>query len=200
MAAAEIFAERGFRAASVEEIAERAGFSKGAVYWHFESKDDLFFALLAERIDRPTWEMIELLESAPPDQDMAPEASQRFAEIVEGQRELVLLEHEYWSLAVRDPGLRRRYAKRQAALRQALGRALHARAEHLGAPPLGMPAEEMATAFLGLAYGLALERLIDPQAVPEHLLGETFALIYGGLVARAQRAPEARAGTKAGEP
>src|SRR5919198_6132991 len=68
-AAARVFAEKGFQAASVDEIAERAGFSKGAVYWHFESKDDLFFALLAERIDRPTWEMIELLESAPPDQD-----------------------------------------------------------------------------------------------------------------------------------
>ena len=45
-AAADVFAERGFRDASIDEVAERAGYSKGAVYWHFESKDDLFFTLV----------------------------------------------------------------------------------------------------------------------------------------------------------
>ena len=74
-AAAEVFAARGLREASVDEIAQRAGYSKGAVYWHFESKDGLFLALLEERVDRPTREMIELLESAPTDQDMSVEAS-----------------------------------------------------------------------------------------------------------------------------
>ena len=76
-AAGEVFAAEGFRAASVDEIAERAGYSKGAFYWHFPSKDEVFLALLEERIDAPTREMIELLESAPPEQDMAPEASRR---------------------------------------------------------------------------------------------------------------------------
>src|SRR4051794_28822443 len=76
-AAVEVFARRGYRDSSVDEIAERAGYSKGAVYWHFTGKDDLFFALLEERVDRPLREMIDLLESAPPERDMAPEASQR---------------------------------------------------------------------------------------------------------------------------
>src|SRR5439155_119983 len=62
-AAADVFAERGFRDASIDEVAERAGYSKGAVYWHFASKGDLFFALVEEHVDRPTREMIELLES-----------------------------------------------------------------------------------------------------------------------------------------
>jgi len=47
-AAAAVFSERGFQDASVEDIAHRAGYSKGAIYWHFESKDDLFLALLEE--------------------------------------------------------------------------------------------------------------------------------------------------------
>jgi AcrR family transcriptional regulator len=170
----------------VDEIAQEARFSKGAVYWHFAGKEDLFFALLDERVDRPVRETIELLESAPPERDMAPEASRQFVELLRGQRDLMLLEHEYRSLALRDPDLRAVYAKRQAELRDALARALAARASHLGAPPLGMPVEEVATAFLALAHGLALEKLMDPDAVPDHLLGEMFALVYAGLVARAQ--------------
>src|SRR2546429_5041152 len=78
-AALQVFAERGYRDASVDEVAERAGYSKGALYWHFSSKDDLFFALVDERIDQPWREGIALLESASAEQDMAPEASPRLA-------------------------------------------------------------------------------------------------------------------------
>src|SRR5919199_5407506 len=99
-AAAEVFAERGFQAASVDEIAERAGFSKGAVYWHFDSKDDLFFALLEERVDAPLRAAVSRFESAPPDQDMAPQADDVLAFLIGQQRDLVLLQVEYWALAV----------------------------------------------------------------------------------------------------
>src|SRR2546430_1359427 len=101
-AAMDVFAERGYRDASVDEIAERAGYSKGAIYFHFSGKDDLFFALLEERIDRPMREAIKLLESAPPEDDMALEADRYFLELVSGQRELLLLDHEYRSQAIRD--------------------------------------------------------------------------------------------------
>src|SRR3954453_7873696 len=142
-AALEVFAERGYRDASVDQIAERAGYSKGAVYWHFPSKDDLFFALLEERIDRPWRRAIDLLASAPADRDMGPEASKSFAQALRGERDLLLIDQEYWSQAVRDPKLRARYAKRQAGIRSALATAIEARIEHLGAPPLEGGGEEM---------------------------------------------------------
>jgi AcrR family transcriptional regulator len=186
-AAAKVFARRGFRDAAVDEIAAEAGFSKGAVYWHFESKEDLLFALLDERIDRPIMEMIELLESAPAEHDMAPEASRLFLRLLERERELLLLDHDYWSLAVRDSRLRARYARRQAALRKALGAALEARVETLGTPGLDFAPEQLAGSFMALAEGLAREKLIDPKALPDDLLGETFALLYAGLVARTER-------------
>jgi AcrR family transcriptional regulator len=191
-AAAAVFSERGFQDASVEDIAHRAGYSKGAIYWHFESKDDLFFALLEERLERPIREMIELLESAPPEQDMGPEASRRFVELLESERELLLLQHEYWSQAVRDSKLRARYASRRAKLRAALGRATSTRLEHLGAPPGAVEVETMATVIMGLSAGLAEERLIDPGAVPDGLLGETIVLLYFGVVARAERTSRRR--------
>ncbi len=185
-AAAGVFAEQGFRAASVDEIAARAGYSKGALYWHFASKDDLFFALMDVSVELPTREMIGLLESAPPEQDMAPEASRRFVELLAGQRELLLLDHEYWSQSVRDPELRARYIRHRAALRSALARALTVRLQHLKAPELEIASEQIATVLMALAAGLAQQRLIEPDAVPDHLLGKTIVLIYRGLLASAQ--------------
>src|SRR3954452_10762218 len=99
-AALALSAERGYRGSSVDEIAERAGYSKGALYWHFSSKDDLFFALIEERIEQPWREGIALLESVSPEHDMATEASRRFGEVFGAQRDLLLIEHEYWSQAV----------------------------------------------------------------------------------------------------
>src|SRR5437588_1555823 len=78
-AALRVFARRGYRQAGVDEIAAAAGYSKGALYWHFSGKDELLLALLEERIDAPMREMVALLESAPPDRDMSVEASREFA-------------------------------------------------------------------------------------------------------------------------
>lgn len=183
-AAADVFAERGFHDASIDEIAERAGYSKGAVYWHFASKEDLFLALAEERVDRPTREMIELLQAAPAELDMAPEMSRRFATLLAEQRDWLLLDNEYWSQAVRDPDLGRSYAKRRRELRAALGSALAARAGTLGAPQIGIDPERVATAIMALSIGLAQQALVDPRAVPADLLGETIVLIYRGLLAR----------------
>jgi AcrR family transcriptional regulator len=188
-AAAKVIAGRGYKAATVDAVIAEAGLSKGTFYWHFDSKEDLFFSLLEERIDRPGRELMELLESAPADRDMAPEASYLLTGLLQRERQTMLLDHEYWSAAARDPRLRKRYAARQVRQREALAKALRARAQHLGAPPFDTPAEDIATAYLALANGLAAASLIDTAAVPDHLFGEIVALVYQGLLARTQRQP-----------
>lgn len=184
-AALRVFARRGYRLASVDEIASEAGYSKGAVYWHFSSKEDLLLALIEERIDAPTRELIGLLESGPVERDMSVEATREFARRLADQREAVLLEREYWTLAIRDPELRARYAARQAQLRGALAVALEARARHLGTPDLPIPAEDVARIVMSIVGGLAVDDLIEPASVRPELLGEALAIIYAGLVARA---------------
>jgi AcrR family transcriptional regulator len=186
-AAARLIAERGYRGMTVNEIVARAGLSKGTFYWYFSCKDDVLFAVLEEHIDRPLYELIELLKTAPAEHDMAPEASRRLLELLERGRETVVLEHEYQLLAIREPRLRARYLRRQAALREALAAGLDARAQQLGAPPFSTPTSDVATAYLALANSLAVERLIDPDTVSDNLLGDIVALVYQGLVARAER-------------
>jgi AcrR family transcriptional regulator len=183
-AAAQVFAERGFRGASVAGIVRRAGLSKGALYWYFDSKEDLFFALLEERLDRPLRAAIDRLASAPPETDMSVQADQVFGWLVEQQRDLMLLQHEYWSLAVRDPRLRERYVKRQRELRQAYARAIEARLEHRGEPAPDPPAQEIAAILIGALIGLALDKLVDPDAFSSHLPSDLHALVYAGVVAR----------------
>lgn len=185
-AALRVFARRGYREAGVDEIAAEAGYSKGALYWHFSGKEELLQTLLEERIDRPMREMVALLGSAPPDRDMSLEAARQFARQLSDQREAVLLDREYWSLAIRDPELRARYAQRQTSLRRALAAALEARAEHLGTPGLPMPAEDVARIVLGILGGLTIDELVEPGSIRAGLLAEALALIYAGLIARAQ--------------
>src|SRR5947209_17109304 len=142
-------------------------------------------ALIEERIDAPLREMVALFESAPPDRDMSAEATREFARQLGGQREAMLLEREYWSLAIRDPELRARYAERQSELRNAFAAALEARGRHLGTPEVPMSAQDLARIVLGLVGSLAADELMEPGSVRPELLAETLAVIYSGLLARA---------------
>jgi AcrR family transcriptional regulator len=185
-AAVQVFARRGYDQAGVDEIAAEAGYSKGALYWHFSGKEDLLTALLDERIDAPAREMVELLQSAPPDRDMSVEAARAFARRLREQREAVLLDREYWSLAIRDPELRVRYIARQTDLRVALAKALQARMDHLGTPDLPLGAEQVARIVMSIIAGLAVDELVEPGSVDPDLLGETLAVLYSGLLSRAE--------------
>jgi AcrR family transcriptional regulator len=184
-AALKVFARRGYREASVDEIAAEAGYSKGAVYWHFSGKEDLLVTLIDERIDARARELAALMESAPVERDMSAEATREFARRMKDDRDAVLLEREYWSLAIRDPELRARYAERQTELRASLARALEIRARHLGTPDLGMSPEDVARVTMSIIDGLSVDELVEPGSVRPELLGETLVLIYLGLLARA---------------
>ncbi len=187
-AALRVFARRGFREAGIDEIAAEAGYSKGALYWHFAGKEELLAALLDERVDTPMRERFALLASAPPERDLSAAAAEAFARQLDEEREAMLLEREQWSLAIRDPALRAGYAERQAELRRALAAAIEARARHLGTPDLALPAEDVARIVMAVIGGLAIDELIEPGAVRPELLGDALALVYAGLVARAARA------------
>lgn len=62
--AATVFARKGYHGASLDQVAADAGLTKGAVYWHFQSKADLFLALLDERFQRDMSEMSVKVDAA----------------------------------------------------------------------------------------------------------------------------------------
>ena len=157
-AAAAEFAEHGYAGTSVQAIARRAGLTRGAIYWNFNDKQELFLALLDERIDRPARELMRLTETAPAEQATA--------------------------AAVRDPTMREAFTERQHDLREVLARALRARHATTGIP-LTYPADRLAAAVLALAHGIAMNKLVDPHGTPDELQGEILDLLYDGLAHRA---------------
>jgi AcrR family transcriptional regulator len=64
-AAQSIFAEQGFENTQLEQVATRAGYTRGAIYAHYASKEDLFLALLEQRVYNKLDTMQQLIEAEP---------------------------------------------------------------------------------------------------------------------------------------
>jgi AcrR family transcriptional regulator len=176
-AARQVFGERGFHAASIEEIAEQAGLSNGAIYYNFESKGDLFFALLEERLDERLEHMRRTIgQEAGVDSrgnGLAEEARDATRSLKES-REWRLLLLEFVVHAARTPSLAPKLKAHKRRLRAALAELLEQRLTERGVTP-AMSVDELALAATGLANGLAVEEIADPGAVPDELLGNALA-------------------------
>lgn len=183
-AAARVFARAGYHGASMSDIAAEAGFSKGALYWSFASKEELFFALLDE-LDEQLSALITASASMPKDLERTGELSRGLSAVLADARDVVLLFHEYSALAVRDPKVAARYAQRNARLRAEIATAARLRHEAIGVQ-LAIPAEHLATALIALVDGLSIQQLTEPDAVPEELFGQIAALIEDGMTLRAK--------------
>jgi AcrR family transcriptional regulator len=177
-AAAAVFARRGFVAASLDEVAEEAGLTKGAVYSNFDSKEDLFEAVLDERFDKPLQQEVEAIENIEGTQQQRAMAGARmFIDAVQQERELFLLSLERRIYLARHPehgpSLVPRY-------REQLGRVAEMIADQSRKwdLPLPLPAAQMAIAVEALSQGIELQRLADPDGVPDDLLGRLYALLF----------------------
>lgn len=117
-AAHEVFAEVGMDAASVEMICERAGFSRGAFYSNFESKDELFLALITQLAEAKLEEVAGRVRDLAPDGMADPSALVRQVVGVSlGERMEPQLISEIRTQALRDPRLAAAYLSWQEAMR-----------------------------------------------------------------------------------
>jgi AcrR family transcriptional regulator len=187
-AAARVFARRGLEGASIEEVAAAAGFSKGAVYSNFASKDDLVFALMEREINSRVERVLATAQSEPTAESQWREAGHQLSEVLGQSRDWQLLFIEFWLRAVRDPRLREQFAARRAPLRKPIARLFEAQAAALGISG-ALPAEQLAVAVLALSNGLAIEQLADPEAVPPETFGLILTLLLRGLRAEVETRP-----------
>ena len=174
-----VFAEHGFEAASVESIAERAGYSTGAIYSNFSGKEELFLALLDERMTTRTQDIRRATAQAPDVDSTLDRGSREFMELLQQDRDWFLLLFEFWTYAARRPDFGRRFAEHHREIHRALADLVESNAQRLGLE-LGMSAAEAAMILKALSNGLALESLIDRDAVPPDLLARALALMAAG--------------------
>ena len=175
-AAAEVFAHRGFAATSLDEIAEEAGFSKGAVYSNFASKEDLFLSVLDEHVSRQMLDIRGEIDVTRNAGEQVIEAGQRFMDLFQRERAWYLLSYEFLVYAARNPEFQVEFATRQRVQRQAVVAMLEENAATMEIP-MSLPPERMAVALEALANGIAFAKLADEEGVPDDLVGELFALL-----------------------
>jgi AcrR family transcriptional regulator len=176
-AAAEVFARRGFHAATVDDVAEAAGHTKGAVYAHFASKDALFLALLDRHLDDQLAQVDRLVGERSPDelQSGLQEAAAR-AMTNGGGSPLGPLMLEFWLYAARDARARDALAERYQRMRERLAATIAARDTARGLAA-ARAATDVATLVLALDAGLFVQHLIDPATVDPELRARALAAV-----------------------
>lgn len=197
--AADVFARRGFHAASVDEIAENAGFSIGALYSNFDRKEDLLLAAIEQNVT----DWARLFADRFRDADNFPDQARSIADAwiagVTAEPEPFLLWIELWAYAIRNDRLRDELAVRSRAIRDLFIAMVRETAENEGIElPDGL-AEELGAVFDALGLGLAVRRLLDPDAVPDGLFGTAASRIVDAIlhdIARAGAATSAHGITK----
>lgn len=180
-AAAIVFARNGFHGSTLDEVAATAGFSKGAVYSNFKSKDDLFVALLDDRIERQFAVVSEILDTGSHD------AAEQFPRMREIFRSDMFWSDDFLTLWLEFVLYARRNPQAQRKLAASAERS-HARVQELieheyaavGATP-SYPTGDLAEISLALINGLGIDRLVNPDAVTDEMLDTTLAFLYDAM-------------------
>jgi AcrR family transcriptional regulator len=186
-AGTEVFAEKGFVGASVEEISERAGYTRGAFYWNFTDKEELFLAIMDERRARSVGEIGQLVSAAHSPQELFDLLRARDA-ANPGTRTWFLASMEFHLYAMRNPSVGTRLAQRHAEVRRAIAKAIVSQFADLGvAAPA--PPEQLALIVQSLETGLLVEQYLDPEHVPENSLYQALSLLLeaGAALSRGRR-------------
>ena len=160
------FFEAGYHATTVDDVADAAGYTKGAVYSTFGSKAGLFLALFDDIVDQrlaATRAIIDVGESGS-EARLRALADQP---VQERNARFLLLSIEFWVHAAREPALLDAFSERYRRLRASLA--------DLAPQDSPLDPHRWALVTLALSNGFALERLIDPEGVPGDVMADVQA-------------------------
>ena len=174
--ARKVFLERGYHRSTLDDIADAAGFTKGAVYARFKSKDELFFALYDEWVDQRIADLERYNTPPKTFEELLRTDARRLTALRNAHADWYLLLLEFWTYAARDERLRQELAAHHARFVRELAKAIEGSAKALGAT-LNRPAIYLARAGSAMALGVTLERLLDPLGVPETMMESMLVLL-----------------------
>ncbi|WP_100330001.1 TetR/AcrR family transcriptional regulator [Bacillus xiapuensis] len=169
--AAETFAELGFHGASVDRIAERAGYSKGAVYAHFKSKEELFLALLEQQIQSHINQFHEWWANQPSLDHLIENIDVHFRSIIQQNRTWTVLSLEFLLHALRNESVGEKWASLVFKSVENITEALESMiAERCLTPSLS--AKELAWIILSLENGMTVFYSITGDQAPTNAYGK----------------------------
>jgi AcrR family transcriptional regulator len=179
-----VFLRRGLQGSSVEEISAEAGFTRGAFYSNFESKEQLFVELLNARVYDSYREMaLEAQAQEGTPRERLRWGIERVRDVQAGEdgRWLFRLWLECLTQAARDDEFRGLATSFWSGNRALLASQIESVFEDLEREP-PLPPNQIATAMIALDVGLAVQHLVDPDEVPLDFYLPLFDLLFGELV------------------
>ena len=179
-AARGVFLRRGFHGASLDEIAEEAGYTKGAVYSNFAGKDDLYLALLEAHYEERADAYIAMMREEPSFDDAIRAVGRFMAEADAREPDWLPTLAEFVAHAARDESVRRSYVAVRERFLTAIADVIEALCLRHGLT-LRVPPLEAARASSVLARGFSAERRLDPHAVSSDTFVELHAAFMRGL-------------------
>src|SRR5580692_12142779 len=177
-AARQVFLERGYHGASVDQIADEAGFSTGVVYSQFDGKADLFLTLLEARIEQRAAGNARTVEGLAGDAGLS-RLLAHAASVDRAEPEWGLLVIEFRVHAARDPQLGRRYAAAHQRTLAGMERVVTGLYQRAGEPP-PLPPADLARLLVAVGAGARLEQAAEPDSTPAALLAVQLARLIAG--------------------
>ena len=154
-AAQRVFAQAGYPGATVDALAEAAGCSKGAYYFHFSAKEDVFLALIDDWTERQSQRLAAAADGGRPAEALLDLLDALYSfEASDGWEPRLLL--EFWSQGERNPEVARRLGRAHRSWRRLLAQAFR-RAQEAGPIAPAVAAEAAAEAALALHHGLVVQ-------------------------------------------
>lgn len=180
-AAATVYARRGFDSATVDEIAEEAGYTKGAVYDHFGSKENLMVALLDEHLAAQIAEQIALFDPSKETAERPRAGADRWMKRLEEDPDAFRLFVEAWVHGQRDEELRDRVVAGFDAWRATFRDFGAAKTAHSSVDVPKPLLDQVANLMLALGAGTGIVKLADPDSISSELLGAAFVILLRAL-------------------
>ncbi len=174
----------GMHGASIDRIAAQAGYTKGAFYVHFASKEDLFLTMLDEHFATELARLDAVLSGTGDPAEEARSAAEDFLKHIDADPEWRRLYQEFAAHAARHEAFRAEFAARQRDLRERMAAVFTRWAADFGVTP-PVPPHDVAAMTFFMADGFLLDQLIDPELDPA-LYGRMFEVFMHGLMAMAE--------------
>ncbi|WP_438484427.1 TetR/AcrR family transcriptional regulator [Streptomyces sp. S186] len=185
-AALATFADRSFHGASIEEICERAGLTRGAFYSNYRTKEELFFALFDLHARRVVDRLAAAVDEMQDSEDPLRALIARTSALDEAERRWYLLSTEFTLHAIRHPDTARTLAEHDRRLRAEIARLLAALFDRLGRRPT-VDLDSLARLVTALHEGSLAQSLVEPDRLPPDELPGTYLPLMINAVSRARR-------------
>jgi AcrR family transcriptional regulator len=188
-AASEMFGARGLDGVSIDEVTQAAGYTKGAFYANFKSKEELFLVMLDDRFSEELERLDRLLAGTHEPQEEAAAAAAdfiRFATDEEWQK----LSFQFLAYAARNEDFREELATRQKAMRERMAQ-VFTRWKQSFATDFALPVEDITAMTFFMADGFLAGRIIEPDLNPD-LYTTMVGVFLRGLQALAEEQGQAQ--------